>query len=55
MSLNSYPHTDAMVIEANIQGWTIGKILVGNASSAYIIFSSTFDRMNIDRNLLQLT
>ena len=54
MSLNSYPHTDAMVIEANIQRWTIGKILVDIGSSTYIIFSSTFDRMNIDRNLLQL-
>ena len=53
MSLNSYPHTDAMVIEANIQGWTIGKILVDTGGSADIIFSSTFDRMNIDRNLLQ--
>jgi hypothetical protein len=53
MSLNSYPQTDAMVIEANIQGWTIGKILVNTGSSTGIIFSSTFDRMNIDRNLLQ--
>ena len=53
MSLNSYPHTDAMVIEANIQGWTIEKILVDIGNSADIIFSSSFDRMNIDRNLLQ--
>ena len=53
MSLNSYPHTDAMVIKANIQGWTIGKILVDTTTSADIIFSNTFDRMNIDRNLLQ--
>jgi hypothetical protein len=43
-----------MVIEENIQGWTIGKILVDTSSSANIIFSSTFDRMNIKRNLLQL-
>ena len=51
--LLSFPHTDALVIDANIQGWTIGKILVDTGSFADIIFSSTFDRMNIDRNLLQ--
>ena len=53
VQLLSYPHTDALVIEANIQGWTIGKILVDTGSSADIIFSSTFDKTNIDRNLLQ--
>jgi len=53
VNLLSFPHTDALVNEANIQGWTIGKILVDTGSSADIIFSSTFDRMNIDRNLLQ--
>ena len=53
VNLLSFPHTDALVIDANIQGWTIGKILVNTGSSAYIIFSSTFDRMNIDRNLLR--
>ena len=53
MNLYSYPHTDTTVIEANIQGWTIGKILVDSGSSVDIIFSSTFDRMNIHRNLLQ--
>jgi hypothetical protein len=42
-----------MVVEANIHGWTIGKILVDTGSLADIIFSGTFDRMNIDRNLLQ--
>ena len=52
MQLISYPHTDALVIEANIQGWTIGKILLDTGSSADIKFSSTFDRMNIDCNLL---
>jgi hypothetical protein len=51
VNLLSYPHTDAY-IEANILGWAIGKILVDTGSSADIIFSSTFDRMNMDRNLL---
>ena len=53
VDLLSFPHTDALVIDANIQGWTIRKILVDTGSSTDIIFSSTFDRMNIDRNLLQ--
>jgi hypothetical protein len=53
VNLISYPHTDTMVTEANVQGWTIGKILVDTGSSADIIFSSTFDRMNISRQHLQ--
>ena len=53
VNLISYPHTDALVIEANIQSWRIGKILVDTSSSADIIFSDTFDKMGIDRSLLQ--
>jgi hypothetical protein len=54
INLVSYPHSDPMVIEANIQGWTNGNILVDTGSSTNMILSNTFDRMNIDRNFLQL-
>jgi hypothetical protein len=35
-------HNDAMVIEVNIAGWVIGKILVDNGSSTDILFLKTF-------------
>jgi len=43
---------DAMVIEANIDGWTVSKILVDGGSSADIIFTSTIDAMKIDHKIL---
>jgi hypothetical protein len=43
---------DAMVIEANIDGWAISKILVNGGSSTDIIFTATIDAMKIDRKLL---
>ena len=42
-----------MVIETNLAGWTVTKILVDTGSSADIRFASTFDSMKLDRNLLQ--
>jgi hypothetical protein len=41
------------VIEANIVSWTLGKLLVDNGSSADIIFANAFDKMGLNRDLLQ--
>ena len=54
LKLRDYPHTDAMVIETNVAGWTIPKILVDTNSSINILFLSTFNNMKLSINLLQL-
>jgi hypothetical protein len=51
--LQGFPHNDALVIEANIASWTLGKLLVDNGSSADIIFTDAFDKMGLNRDLLQ--
>jgi hypothetical protein len=45
--LKSVNYNDAMVIEVNIAGWVIGKILVDNGSSSDILFLKTFEKMNL--------
>jgi hypothetical protein len=50
--LKSMNHNDAMVIEVNIAGWVIRKILVDNGSSADILFLKTFEKMNLSRHML---
>jgi hypothetical protein len=50
--LKSTNHNDAMVIEVNIVGWIIGKILVDNGSSADILFLKTFEKMNLSQHML---
>jgi hypothetical protein len=52
LQLKDYPHIDVMVVEANIDGWVVSKILVDGESSADIIFTATIDAMKIDRKLL---
>jgi hypothetical protein len=51
--LKSTNHNDAMVIEVNIVGWVIGKILVDNGSSADILFLKTFEKMKLFQHMLQ--
>ena len=43
---------DAMVIEANIDGWAVSKILVDGSSSSDIIFTSTLNAMKTDCKIL---
>jgi hypothetical protein len=51
--LQGFPHNDALVIEANIASWTLGKFLVDNSSSADIIFADAFNKMGLSKDLLQ--
>jgi hypothetical protein len=46
--LQGFPRNDALVIEANIASWTLGKLLVDNGSSADIIFADAFDKMGLN-------
>jgi hypothetical protein len=50
--LKSANHNDAMVIEVNIAGSVIGKILVDNGSSTDILFLKTFEKMNLSQHML---
>jgi hypothetical protein len=45
-------HNDAMVIEVNIAGWIIGKVLVDNGNSTDILFLKTFEKMNLSQHML---
>ena len=53
LQLESYPHTDAMVIKANIVGWEINRVLIDSRSSTDIIFVNAFDQMKLSRTQLQ--
>jgi hypothetical protein len=50
--LKSTNHSDAMVIEVNIAGWVIGKVLGDNRSPADILFLKTFEKMNLSQHML---
>jgi hypothetical protein len=50
--LKSAIHNDAMVIEVNIAGRIIVKVLVDNGSSVDILFLKTFEKMNLSQHML---
>jgi hypothetical protein len=50
--LKSAIHNDAMVIDINIAGWVVGKVLLDNGSSADIWFLKTFEKMNLSQHML---
>jgi hypothetical protein len=53
VKLQGFPHNNALVIEANIASWTLGKLLVDNGSSTNIIFADAFNKMGLSKDLLQ--
>jgi hypothetical protein len=53
INLDSFPHTDAMVVTVHIDKWDITKILIDNGSQAEILFLAAFDKMGFDRKQLK--
>jgi hypothetical protein len=53
VNLCSVPHTDALVINCNVAGWNLHKVLIDNGSQVDIIFVHAFDRMGINHSLPQ--
>jgi hypothetical protein len=45
VKLKSFPHNDALVIEANVASWTLEKLLVDNGSSVDILFAGAYHKM----------
>ena len=48
-----HPHDDPLVIRAIVANKTVHRVLINNGSSADIIFTSTFDKMGIEREKLE--
>ena len=49
-----HPYEDPLVIKTIVANKTVHRVLVDNGSSADIIFASTFDKMGIGREKLEL-
>jgi hypothetical protein len=54
VDLCSAPHAHALVINCNVAGWDLHKVLIDNGSQANIIFFHFFDRKSINHSLLLL-
>ena len=48
-----HPHDDPLVIRAVVANKTVHRVLIGNGSSADIIFASAFYKMDIGRERLE--
>jgi hypothetical protein len=55
LSLQSFPHADAFVIKAHINGWQINRVLIDNDSQADINFLRAFEEMGLKKEQLQET